>query len=289
MKNKLAIIGGSGLYDIEEFKILDEFNIETPWGNPSASIKKFLYNNSEIYFLSRHGKGHIHSPSKINYKANIYALKKLGVTDILSISAVGSLKKNLPPKTFVIIDQFIDKTILRNNTFFDNNIVAHVSMAHPTSNGLMNACEHALKKIDVCYQRGGTYVVIEGPHFSTLSESKIYKSWNADVIGMTNMPEAKLAREAEIRYASLAMVTDFDCWHSNHENVTVIQVIKTFSENISKAKIVIKDFIDNYEKYTEKDDPACKCLDNAIMTDLKLLNKDDITKLDIILERVLKK
>ena len=132
-------------------------------------------------------------------------------------------------------------------------------------------------------------MVIEGPHFSTLSESKIYKSWNADVIGMTNMPEAKLAREAEIRYASLAMVTDFDCWHSNHENVTVIQVIKTFSENISKAKIVIKDFIDNYEKYTEKDDPACKCLDNAIMTDLKLLNKDDITKLDIILERVLKK
>ena len=288
MKNKLAIIGGSGLYEIDEFETLREFNIQTPWGKTSDTIKKILCNNSEIYFLSRHGKGHIHSPSNINYKANIYALKKLGVTDILSISAVGSFKKNLPPKTFVIVDQFIDKTILRNNTFFDNNIVTHISMAHPTSNGLMNACEYALKKINVSYQRGGTYVVIEGPHFSTLSESKVYKSWNADVIGMTNMPEAKLAREAEIRYASLAMVTDYDCWHPDHENVTVLNVVNTFSENISKAKIVIKEIIDNYEKYIEKDDPACTCLDNAIMTDLKLLNKDDITKLDIILERVLK-
>ncbi|MFL2859232.1 MAG: S-methyl-5'-thioadenosine phosphorylase [Pontiellaceae bacterium] len=288
MKNKLAIIGGSGLYDITEFKIQEEISINTPWGNTSDVIKKFLYKDNEFYFLPRHGRGHIHSPSKINYKANIYALKKLGISDIVSISAVGSLKKGLPPKTFIIVDQFIDKTTQRSNTFFDGNIVAHISMAQPTSNGLMNSCEHALKKNNISYQRGGTYVVIEGPHFSTLAESRLYKSWNADVIGMTNMPEAKLSREAEIRYASLAMVTDYDCWHPDHENVTVNQVINTFSENISKAKIVVKDIIGNYENYIENNDPTCTCLDNAIITDFKLLKDNDIKKLDTILERVLK-
>ena len=288
MKNKLAIIGGSGLYDITEFKIQEEISINTPWGNTSDVIKKFLYKDNEFYFLPRHGRGHIYSPSKINYKANIYALKKLGISDIVSISAVGSLKKSLPPKTFIIVDQFIDKTTQRSNTFFDGNIVAHISMAQPTSNGLMNSCENALKKNNVSYQRGGTYVVIEGPHFSTLAESRLYKSWNADVIGMTNMPEAKLSREAEIRYASLAMVTDYDCWHPDHENVTVNQVINTFSENISKAKIVVKDVIGNYENYIENNDPTCTCLDNAIITDYKLLKDNDIKKLGTILERVLK-
>ena len=212
--NKLAIIGGSGLYDINEFKEREFLKLETPWGKPSDEILKIKYNDKEIFFLPRHGRGHAISPSKINFRANIDALKQLGITDIVSVSAVGSLKENLPPGMFVIVDQFIDRTFARSKSFFDDEIVAHVSMAHPTSNGLMNSCEEALKQESIEFQRGGTYVVMEGPQFSTLAESNLYRSWNADVIGMTNMPEAKLAREAEIRYASVSMVTDFDCWHS---------------------------------------------------------------------------
>ena len=224
--NKLAIIGGSGLYDVEEFKNRELLDLNTPWGKPSDQILKTNYNNKEVYFLPRHGRGHFISPSKINFRANIDALKQLGVTDIVSVSAVGSLKENLPPGKFVIVDQFIDRTFAREKTFFDEEIVAHVSMAHPTSNGLMTACEEAIKKEKIEYQKGGTYVVMEGPQFSTLAESNLYRSWKADVIGMTNMPEAKLAREAEIRYASVSMVTDYDCWHPDHENVDVQQVIK---------------------------------------------------------------
>ena len=191
--NKLAIIGGSGLYDVEEFKKRELLDLNTPWGKPSDQILKTDYNNKEVYFLPRHGRGHYISPTKINFRANIDALKQLGVTDIISVSAVGSLKENLSPGKFVIVDQFIDRTFAREKTFFDNEIVAHVSMAHPTSNGLMNACEEAIKKEKIEYQRGGTYVVLEGPQFSTLAESNLYRSWKADVIGMTNMPEAKLA------------------------------------------------------------------------------------------------
>ena len=197
--NKLAIIGGSGLYDVEEFKNRELLDLITPWGKPSDQILKTNYNNKEVYFLPRHGRGHFISPSKINFRANIDALKQLGVTDIISVSAVGSLKEDLPPGKFVIIDQFIDRTFAREKTFFDDEIVAHVSMANPTSNGLMTACEEAIKKEKIEYQRSGTYVVMEGPQFSTLAESNLYRSWKADVIGMTNMPEAKLAREAEIR------------------------------------------------------------------------------------------
>ena len=200
--NKLAIIGGSGLYDIEELKNREFVNLNTPWGKPSDQILKTIYNNKEVYFLPRHGRGHRINPTNINFRANIDALKQLGVTDIVSVSAVGSLKEHLSPGKFVIIDQFIDRTFSRNKTFFDDEIVAHVSMAHPTSKGLMKACEEAIKKEGIDYQKGGTYVVMEGPQFSTLAESNLYRSWNADVIGMTNMPEAKLAREAEIRYAS---------------------------------------------------------------------------------------
>ena len=214
--NKLAIIGGSGLYDVEDFKSREFIKIKTPWGKPSDDILKTKYNDKEIFFIPRHGKGHIISPSKINFRANIDALKQLGVTDLVSVSAVGSLKENLPPGKFVIVDQFIDRTFAREKTFFDDEIVAHVSMAHPTSNGLMNACEEAIKKEKIEYQRNGTYVVMEGPQFSTLAESNLYRSWKADVIGMTNMPEAKLAREAEIRYASVSMITDYDCWHPDH-------------------------------------------------------------------------
>ena len=288
-KNKLAIIGGSGLYDVEEFKKRELVDITTVWGKPSDKILKTEYNAKEVYFLPRHGRGHFISPSKINFRANIDALKQLGVTDIVSVSAVGSLREELPPGKFVIIDQFIDRTFARNKTFFDDEIVAHVSMAHPTSDGLMNACEEAIKKDKIEYQRGGTYVVMEGPQFSTLAESNLYRSWNADVIGMTNMPEAKLAREAEIRYASVSMVTDFDCWHPDHENVDVQQVIKVLLGNAAKAKNMIKNLIDNFENYIDPKDPTNNCLDVAIITSPEKRTKNTIEKLSAIAGRVLKK
>jgi 5'-methylthioadenosine phosphorylase len=285
--NKLAIIGGSGLYDVEEFKDRELVKLDTPWGKPSDDILKTSYNSKEIYFLPRHGRGHFISPSKINFRANIDALKQLGVTDIVSVSAVGSLKEDLPPGKFVVVDQFIDRTFSRNKTFFDDEIVAHVSMAYPTSNGLMNACEEAIKKENIEYQRGGTYVVMEGPQFSTLAESNLYRSWEADVIGMTNMPEAKLAREAEIRYASVSMVTDFDCWHPDHENVDVQQVIKVLFDNAEKAKKMIKNVIDNFESHIEPNDPTNNCLDVAIITSLEKRTKKTINKLKTIAGRVL--
>ena len=287
--SKLAIIGGSGLYDIEDFKDKKFVKIKTPWGKPSDEILKTKYNKKEVFFLPRHGKGHFISPSNINFRANIDALKQLGVTDIISVSAVGSLKENLSPGTFVIVDQFIDRTFARNKTFFDEEIVAHVSMAHPTSNGLMNACEEAIKKEKISYQRGGTYVVMEGPQFSTLAESNLYRSWKADVIGMTNMPEAKLAREAEIRYASVSMVTDYDCWHPDHENVDVQSVIKVLLSNAKKAKNMIKNIIDNFEEHIDSKDPATNCLDVAIITDPKKRTKKTIKKLKTIAGRVLNK
>ena len=287
--NKLAIIGGSGLYDVEEFKEREFLNIDTPWGKPSDDILKTKYNNKEVYFLPRHGKGHQISPSKINFRANIDALKQLGVTDIVSVSAVGSLKEDLSPGKFVIVDQFIDRTFARNKTFFDDEIVAHVSMAHPTSNGLMNSCEEAIKKEKIEYQKGGTYIVMEGPQFSTLAESKLYRSWNAEVIGMTNMPEAKLAREAEIRYASVSMVTDYDCWHPNHEDVDVQQVIKVLLGNAEKAKSMIKNIVDNFEDHIDLKDPTNNCLDVAIITVPEKRTQKTINKLKTIAGRVLDK
>tara|TARA_B100000424_G_scaffold265705_1_gene255733 strand:- start:295 stop:1167 length:873 start_codon:yes stop_codon:yes gene_type:complete len=287
--NKLAIIGGSGLYDVEEFKDRELLDINTPWGKPSDQILKTSYDNKEVYFLPRHGKGHFISPSNINFRANIDALKQLNVTDIVSVSAVGSLKDDLPPGKFVIIDQFIDRTFARNKTFFDEEIVAHVSMAHPTSKGLMNACEDAIKKEGIDYQRGGTYVVMEGPQFSTLAESNLYRSWKADVIGMTNMPEAKLAREAEIRYASVSMVTDYDCWHPDHENVDVQQVIKVLLDNASKAKSMIKNLIVNFESHVDPNDPTNNCLDVAIITSPEKRSKKTKEKLNTVAGRVLNK
>ena len=287
--NKLAVIGGSGLYDVEEFKERELIKLDTPWGKPSDDILKTKYNNKEVYFLPRHGRGHFISPSKINFRANINVLKQLGVTDIVSVSAVGSLKENLSPGKFVIVDQFIDRTFARDKTFFDDEIVAHVSMAHPTSNGLMNACEEAIKKEKIEYQRGGTYVVMEGPQFSTLAESNLYKSWKADVIGMTNMPEAKLAREAEIRYASVSMVTDYDCWHPAHENVDVKSVIKVLLRNAEKAKNMIKNLIDNFEDHIDPNDPATNCLDVAIISDPKKRTQKTMDKLKTVAGRVLNK
>ncbi len=285
--SKLAIIGGSGLYDMEGLKNPKWKKIKTPWGNPSDEILNLKNNGKEVCFLPRHGRGHKISPTNINFRANIDALKQLGVTDIVSVSAVGSLKENLDPGTFVLVDQFIDRTFSRVKTFFDEEIVAHVSMAHPTSAGLANTCENALKQLKIKYQRGGTYLVMEGPQFSSLAESNLYRSWNADVIGMTNMPEAKLAREAEIRYTTVAMVTDFDCWHPEHENVEVQMIIKTLMDNAEKAKNMIKIVIENFESEIKKNDPANNCLDTAIITNPKLMTKKTKKKLKNIAGRVL--
>ena len=290
MKNrKLGIIGGSGLYKMEGFEKPKWKKVDTPWGSPSDSVMIAKFYGNEICFIPRHSRGHKISPTNINFRANIDAMKQLGVTDLISVSAVGSLKGNLDPGTFVIVDQFIDRTFSRVKTFFDNEIVAHVSMAQPTSKILRECCEEVLKKLDIKHQMGGTYVVMEGPQFSTFAESNLYRSWKADVIGMTNMPEAKLAREAEIRYASVSMVTDFDCWHPDHENVDVQQVIKVLLGNAEKAKVMIKNLIDNFEDHIDPNDPTNNCLDVAIITAPEKRTKKTIEKLNTIAGRVLKK
>ena len=288
-KRKLGIIGGSGLYKMEGFEKTKWKKIHTPWGKPSDEILLASIGKEEICFLPRHARGHKINPTNINFRANIDAMKQLGVTDIISVSAVGSLKENLEPGKFVIVDQFIDRTFSRIKTFFDEEIVAHVSMAKPTSPGLSKCCEEVLKKLNISHKVGGTYVVMEGPQFSTLAESNLYRSWGADVIGMTNMPEAKLAREAEIRYASVSMVTDYDCWHPDHENVDVKQVIKVLLGNAEKAKVMIKNLIDNFENHIDPNDPTNNCLDVAIITAPEKRTQKTIEKLKTVAGRVLLK
>ena len=288
-KRKLGIIGGSGLYKMEGFEKTKWKKVKTLWGNPSDEILIASYSGEEICFIPRHSRGHKISPTNINFRANIDAMKQMGVTDIISVSAVGSLKENLSPGTFVIVDQFIDRTFSRVKTFFDEEIIAHVSMAKPTSKGLGECCESSLKKLNINHQLGGTYVVMEGPQFSTLAESNLYRSWKADVIGMTNMPEAKLAREAEVRYCTVAMVTDYDCWHPDHDEVDVAMVIQTLQKNASNAQNMIKEVIKTFKDFSIDKDPANNCLDTAIITDPKLRTKKTIKKLQYIAGRVLKK
>ena len=287
-KRKLGIIGGSGLYKMEGFEKTKWKKINTPWGRPSDEVLIANFEKEEICFIPRHSRGHKISPSNINFRANIDAMKQLGVTDIISVSAVGSLKENLEPGKFVIVDQFIDRTFSRIKTFFNDEIVAHVSMAKPTSEGLSKCCETALKKLNIKHKVGGTYVVMEGPQFSTLAESNLYRSWGADVIGMTNMPEAKLAREAEIRYCTVAMVTDYDCWHPDHEEVDVRVVVKTLMKNAENAQNMIKEIIKTFKIFSIEKDPANNCLDVAIITDPKLRTTKTIKKLKNIAGRVLK-
>ena len=263
--------------------------IKTPWGKPSDEIFIAKLSKEEICFIPRHSRGHKINPTNINFRANIDAMKQLGVTDIISVSAVGSLKEDLEPGKFVIVDQFIDRTFSRSKTFFDEEIVAHVSMAKPTSQSLSDCCEAALKKLNIKNQRGGTYVVMEGPQFSTLAESNLYRSWGADVIGMTNMPEAKLAREAEIRYSTVAMVTDYDCWHPDHGEVDVSMVVQTLMKNAANAQNMIKEIIKTFKNFSVEKDPANDCLDVAIITDPKLRTKKTIKKLKNIAGRVLNK
>lgn len=233
----IAVIGGSGIYDIDGLQRASWVSVETPWGVPSDQILTGTLGGVKMAFLPRHGRGHVHTPSSVPYRANIAALKQLGVTDAISVSAVGSFRDHMAPGDFVIVDQFIDRTFAREKSFFGPGLVAHVSVAHPTCPRLSDACEAAANATGITVHRGGTYLAMEGPQFSTLAESKMYReAWGCDVIGMTNMPEAKLAREAEICYASVAMVTDYDSWHPDHGEVDVTEIIATLTGNADKAR-----------------------------------------------------
>jgi 5'-methylthioadenosine phosphorylase len=240
MQTKIGVIGGSGVYDIEGLSGAEWVSVETPWGDPSDQILTGSLDGVPMAFLPRHGRGHVHTPASVPYRANIDALKRLGVTDVISVSACGSFRHEMAPGDFVIVDQFIDRTVARETTFFGPGCVGHVSVAHPTCPRLGEACETSAKAADVTVHRGGTYLAMEGPQFSTLAESKMYREqWGADVIGMTNMPEAKLAREAELCYASVAMVTDYDSWHPDHGEVDVSDIIATLTGNAEKARALV--------------------------------------------------
>lgn len=236
----LGVIGGSGLYDIDGLTDQAWVKVETPWGDPSDEILTGRLGELEVAFLPRHGRGHRLSPSEINYRANIAALKQLGVTDVLSMSACGSFREHLPPGTFVVVDQFIDRTFAREKSFFGQGLVAHVSMADPVCGRLGDLVEEASIFAEVTLHRGGTYLAMEGPQFSSRAESNLYRAWGCDVIGMTNMPEAKLAREAELCYATVAMVTDFDCWHDEHGAVEVATIVEVLHRNARAARALVK-------------------------------------------------
>ena len=288
MKTCVGIIGGSGLYDLKSLQNTKWIDVSTPWGDPSDQILSGEINNLQIYFLPRHGRGHYHSPSTVPYKQNIYALKKLGVTNILSVSACGSLREDLAPGDFVLVDQFIDRTYLREKSFFGKGCVAHVSLAHPTCNNFSKIIFEIGKKLEIKIQLGGTYMTMEGPQFSTLAESKLYKdNWKCDVIGMTNMPEAKLAKEAEICYTSLSMVTDFDCWHPDHDSVEVSDIIKTLTNNSSKAQRIIETLPEFLKSNKDLCSLGCNnALDNAIITAPEKRDPKVLKTLDVLLQRL---
>jgi len=289
----LGVIGGSGVYDIEGLENTHWVNAESSFGEPSDQvlIGELPIGGSKpqsVAFLPRHGRGHRIPPSEINFRANIDALKRLGVTDIVSVSAVGSLHESLAPGTFVIVDQFIDRTFAREKSFFGSGLVAHVSMAHPVCQRLGDHLFAVAKHIDIPVVRGGTYLAMEGPQFSSLAESELYRSWKCDVIGMTNMPEAKLAREAEICYATVAMVTDYDCWHPDHDHVTVEAIIKVLLENADKARALVK----NVASHVHDDQSASKCscrsvLQHAIITVPEVRDAAMVEKLSAVAGRML--
>jgi 5'-methylthioadenosine phosphorylase len=287
-KAVLGVIGGSGVYDLPGLENKQTKVIASPWGDPSGPLLTGEIDGLPIVFLSRHDKGHRHSPSDINYRANIDVLKRAGVTDLVSLSACGSFKENLSPGTFVLVDQFVDRTHKRESSFFGKGCVAHVSMAHPVSPRLRIHIAEAARAEDIAIVRDGTYVCIEGPQFSTLAESLTYKTLGYAVIGMTNMPEAKLAREAEICYATVAMVTDFDCWHPDHDAVTVQDIIKVLTANAEKAKSLVarlaRDFPREHEACPIGSDRA---LDNALITAPEARDPELLKKLDAVARRIL--
>jgi 5'-methylthioadenosine phosphorylase len=286
---KLAIIGGSGLYNIDGLTNTRWQPITSPFGAPSDEVMIGEFAGAEVVFLPRHGRGHKTSPTHLNYRANIDGLKRLGVTDIVSLSAVGSLKAELPPGHFVIVDQFIDRSFAREKSFFGEGCVAHVSMAHPVCGRLGDALEAAARELSLPVTRGGTYLVMEGPQFSTLAESNLYRSWGCAVIGMTNMPEAKLAREAEINYATVAMVTDYDCWHEDHEAVTVDAVVKVLLQNADNARNLVKAVIPRLTPPREVCAQGCeRALDYAIITAPEARDAEVLMLLDAVAGRVLR-
>ena len=288
-KSVLGIIGGSGIYDLPGLKNAQSKTVNSPWGKPSAALLTGEIDGLPIVFLSRHDKGHRLSPTDINYRANIDALKRAGVTDLVSLSACGSFREDLPPGTFVLVDQFVDRTHARANSFFGTGCVAHVSMAHPVSPRLRIHLAEAAMAEGLTVVRDGTYVCIEGPQFSSLAESLTYKNLGYSVIGMTNVPEAKLAREAEICYATVAMVTDFDCWHPDHDAVTVQDIIKVLMANAEKAKQLVarlaRDFPREHEPCPIGSDRA---LDNALITAPEARDRELLKKLDAVAGRVLR-
>jgi 5'-methylthioadenosine phosphorylase len=284
----LGIIGGSGVYDIEMENARWE-TVTSPWGQPSDQVRRGEIGGLPVVFLPRHGRGHVYSPTTINFRANIDVLKRCGVTDLISLSAVGSLKEDLPPGTFVLVDQFIDRTFAREKSFFGTGCVGHVPFSHPVSPALQDIVHKALKSEVIAHARGGTYVVMEGPQFSTLAESQLYRSWGASVIGMTNMPEAKLAREAEICYCTVAMVTDYDSWHAEHGTVDVAKVLAVMKANSGNARKLVsriaRDFPREHEPCPIGSD---RSLDFAIMTAPEKRDPTLLSKLDAVARRVLK-
>ena len=284
----IGIIGGSGLYDVEGLSELRRERIDTPWGSPSGDLLVGEMEGVKCVFLSRHDAGHRLSPSEINYRANIDAMKRVGVTDIISLSAVGSLKAELPPGHFVIVDQFIDRSFAREKSFFNEGVVAHVSMAHPVCPRLGDALERAAGELGLPVTRGGTYLVMEGPQFSTLAESNLYRSWGCSVIGMTNMPEAKLAREAEICYATVAMVTDYDCWHEEHDAVSVISVVRVMQENGAKARELLRKVLPGIGVARGLCEAGCdRALEHAVITARGARNAQTLERLSVVAGRVL--
>lgn len=288
-KTKIAIIGGSGIYDIDGLVGATWTDVETPWGAPSDQVLTGTLNGVDMVFLPRHGRGHVYSPTTVPYRANIDALKRLGVTDVISVSACGSFRDEMAPGDFVVVDQFIDRTFAREKSFFATGCVAHVSVAHPTCPRLSAACVQAASDAGITVHNGGTYLAMEGPQFSSIAESKMYReSWGADVIGMTNMPEAKLAREAELCYASVAMITDYDSWHPEHGSVDITSIIATLQGNAGKAR----DLVGRLPALLGQDRDDCphgcdKALEFAIMTAPDKRDPELIAKLDAIAGRIL--
>ena len=284
MNPTIGIIGGSGLYAMPGLTDREERSVETPWGDPSDALVLGRLGGRDVAFLARHGRGHRIMPSNLNFRANIYALKKLGVKWILSFSAVGSLQEQLKPLDFCIPDQFVDRTRGRVSTFFDEDIVVHVGFADPVCSVLADVAEEACKHVGVTVHRGGTYCCMEGPAFSTRAESNLYRSWGLDVIGMTNLQEAKLAREAEISYATIAMVTDYDCWHTDHDDVTVEQVIAYLTENAEHAQAVALEAV---KRIPEGEAPYASAIKNAVITDRSKISEASRKKYELLVGKYL--
>ena len=286
---KLGVIGGSGIYDIEGLEEAEWVTVETPWGAPSDAIMTRRLSGVEMAFLPRHGRGHVHAPADVPYRANIDALKRLGCTDVISVSACGSFREAMKPGDFVIVDQFIDRTIAREKSFFGSGCVAHVSVAHPTCPRLGAACAEAARAAGVAVHDRGTYLAMEGPQFSTLAESRMYREvWGADVIGMTNMPEAKLAREAELCYASVAMITDYDSWHPDHGEVDVTAIIATLMGNADKGRAMVAGLPDLLGADRAPCPHGCdRALEHAILTQPDARDPALVAKLDAVAGRVL--